>query len=80
MAGLLHGNAVLAGAVGRVMPPIDAVRLPAALLERFAGDAAQQLIAFCHSSGRSPPGIDAGFLTHDGHPQRMHVGSAQRRS
>jgi hypothetical protein len=29
-----------------LMPPIDAARLPAALLERFAGDAAQQLIAF----------------------------------
>jgi hypothetical protein len=29
-----------------VMPPVDAARLPAALLERFAGDAAQQLIAF----------------------------------
>jgi hypothetical protein len=29
-----------------IMPPVDAARLPAALLERFAGDAAQQLIAF----------------------------------
>jgi hypothetical protein len=29
-----------------VMPPVNAARLPAALLERFAGDAAQQLIAF----------------------------------
>ena len=29
-----------------LMPPIDAARLPTALLERFAGDTAQQLIAF----------------------------------
>jgi hypothetical protein len=29
-----------------LMPPADTARLPAALLERFAGDAAQQLIAF----------------------------------
>lgn len=29
-----------------LMPPVDAARLPAALLERFAGGAAQQLIAF----------------------------------
>jgi hypothetical protein len=28
------------------MPPIDPARLPAALLERFAGDVAAQLIAF----------------------------------
>jgi hypothetical protein len=28
------------------MPPVDAARLPDALLERFTGDAAQQLIAF----------------------------------
>jgi len=27
------------------MPPIDAARLPAALLERFAGDASAQLVA-----------------------------------
>ncbi len=29
-----------------LMPPIHAARLPAALLERFAGDTAQQLIGF----------------------------------
>jgi hypothetical protein len=29
-----------------LMPPVDAARLPAALLERFAGDAARQLIGF----------------------------------
>ena len=29
-----------------LMPPVDATRLPAALLERFAGDAGEQLIAF----------------------------------
>ena len=29
-----------------LMPPVDASRLPTTLLERFAGDAAQQLIAF----------------------------------
>ena len=28
------------------MPPVDAARLPDALLGRFTGDAAQQLIAF----------------------------------
>lgn len=29
-----------------LMPPIDATDLPTALLERFVGDTAQQLIAF----------------------------------
>jgi hypothetical protein len=33
-------------ATSSFMPPVDAARLPAALLERFAGDAAPQLIAF----------------------------------
>jgi hypothetical protein len=31
---------------GGFMPPVDTARLPASLLERFAGDAANQLIAF----------------------------------
>jgi hypothetical protein len=31
---------------GGFMPPVDTTRLPASLLERFAGDAARQLIAF----------------------------------
>jgi len=33
-------------ASGSFMPPVAPARLPAALLERFAGDAAEQLIAF----------------------------------
>lgn len=31
---------------GGLMPPVDTTRLPASLMERFAGDARQQLIAF----------------------------------
>lgn len=33
-------------ASANLMPPVDASRLPATLLERFAGDAGEQLIAF----------------------------------
>jgi hypothetical protein len=60
------------------MPPVDAARLPAALLERFAGDAARQLIGFLSFLGPIPRGIDAGFLMNDAHPQRMHVGTRRR--
>ena len=69
-----------AGSAG-FMPPVDAARLPAALLERFAGErraATDRLSVVPRADHRRR--IDAGFLTDDGHPQRMHVGSCRQRS
>jgi hypothetical protein len=41
----LCGDPVLGMAAAALMPPVDEACLPAALLERFSGDAAAQLIA-----------------------------------
>ena len=60
------------------MPPVDQDRLPASLLERFAGDAADQsssrCCVFCCRSPEAASTLDNGFPD----PQRMLVASQLR--
>jgi hypothetical protein len=58
------------------MPPIDRERLPASLLERFTGDAADRLVALLRFIGPSPEA--AHTIAAFRHPHRMLVAGVSR--
>jgi hypothetical protein len=58
------------------MPPVDQDRLPAALIERFAGDDADRLVALLRFMGRSPEvgcKLDNGFAKSAEDGRRQHI-------
>ena len=55
------------------MPPVDEARLPAALLERFAGSAAERLIALLRFLSPITGGTSAGSITAFANPQKTLV-------
>ena len=62
-------------AMAAVVPPLDIAGLPVSLLERFAGEVREQLVAllrFLATADRRRIG-DARFLTGATDPQRMRV-------
>ena len=61
----------------RGAPPIDITGLPVSLLERFAGDVREQLVALLRLLGPLTGGASAmRFLTGATDPQRMRIAAS----